>query len=331
MGPHSINFNCVRTGFRSPLTSRRKVIAIGDVHGELGGLIKNLKQAKVIDGACRWIGQETTFIQTGDMIDRGSYSREAWAFMGSLQKKAKAEGGDVIRLLGNHELMLMQGEHKYVNFNDPEEMAGEIRQDVLNGRVKAAHVTHGRLFTHAGLMPEIRQRIINEIVRQKQAEAGAISWGNSIEITLEEIAQRLNDLLMKAVSRNNFSHPIFQIGASRLTDKAAAPEVGGIFWNDFNDLARFENFIEIEQVVAHTPPRINGIGIRGTNSLNVINLDAGLCEVYGGNHAYLAFDLDGAMKAFLMIEQGWIETPIALSEWVKWTMPVRNNLSGYAY
>src|SRR2546423_7840299 len=47
------------------------LIAIGDVHGDFDDFIVILQHAGLIDKQNHWAGGRSTFVQTGDLIDRG--------------------------------------------------------------------------------------------------------------------------------------------------------------------------------------------------------------------------------------------------------------------
>jgi hypothetical protein len=88
----------------------RRLIAIGDVHGSAEGLAAALARAGVIDAQQRWIGGTATFVQTGDVMDRGPGVRAALDLLMALEPQAAAAGGRVHVLLGNHEVMNLIGD-----------------------------------------------------------------------------------------------------------------------------------------------------------------------------------------------------------------------------
>ena len=96
--------------------SNPRVIAVGDVHGEYEKFRSILLDAKLIDSSNNWIGGNTILVQTGDVIDRGPKSIESIELIRSRQVQAPKSGGKVVRLFGNHELMLLEGNRSYVNF-----------------------------------------------------------------------------------------------------------------------------------------------------------------------------------------------------------------------
>jgi hypothetical protein len=92
-----------------------RIVAVGDIHGNFDGLVSILQRAELIDAETHWIGGETTFVQTGDIFDRGLHVREVLDLLMRLQGEAETAGGRVIALLGNHEGMNLTGFFRDVN------------------------------------------------------------------------------------------------------------------------------------------------------------------------------------------------------------------------
>jgi len=272
-----------------------RLVAHGDIHGELGGFKENLRKAMLIDEDDNWIGGDDILVQAGDVIDRGPKSREAYEFLEKLQIEARKTEGDVVRLFGNHELMLVRGDFRYANFENPQTLAEKIKEDVLEGRVVAAHVFGNRLFIHGGLRSKIREIIKDEIVVAKRIPRD--------KITLEDIAERLNQLLVEAVNKNDYSHAIFQADASR----GGTAEVAGIFWADFQDLKASIFANEVKQIVGHTPERIKGAKGQWTDSIGRIDIDVGLLDHYGGNNAFLVIEKNKIKIISKNLQNTWEE------------------------
>jgi Calcineurin-like phosphoesterase len=53
---------------QAPFT--RKIVAVGDLHGDLPNALKVLQMAHVVDAEGNWSGEIDIFVQTGDIIDR---------------------------------------------------------------------------------------------------------------------------------------------------------------------------------------------------------------------------------------------------------------------
>ena len=91
------------------LAAPGRVVAIGDVHGDVEALASTLEACGLVDGGRRWVGGDATLVQLGDVLDRGDREAECWALLADLSRAARAGGGQVVRLLGNHEVMNVCG------------------------------------------------------------------------------------------------------------------------------------------------------------------------------------------------------------------------------
>ena len=108
------------------------VIAVADVHGDFDDFAAILQRAGLIDQQSHWAGGSTTFVQTGDLLDRGPKPRQAMDLVMALQKEAPKAGGHVISLLGNHEVMNLMGDLRYVtteNYASYADADSEKRRD----------------------------------------------------------------------------------------------------------------------------------------------------------------------------------------------------------
>lgn len=89
-------------------------MAVGDVHGAYDALVATLQEANVIDDKLAWSGGKTHFVSTGDLLDRGPDSRRVMDLFMRLEHEAALAGGQVHLLLGNHEVMNLIGDLRYV-------------------------------------------------------------------------------------------------------------------------------------------------------------------------------------------------------------------------
>lgn len=175
-----------------PLSSgRQRIIAIGDVHGDLSSTKAALRLAGAIGEDDSWVGGELTVVQLGDQTDRGDDEREILEFFARLEDEAESAGGAFVSLLGNHELMNVQLDFRYVTdggFSDyadvtdghehlggrldivPEEQRGRVLAFLPGGPVARELAEHkvvvkvGRsVFVHGGLTPEFARLGIDAI------------------------------------------------------------------------------------------------------------------------------------------------------------------------
>lgn len=87
-----------------------RIVAVGDVHGSFEGLTAILQTTGITDAEQRWAGGTMTFVQTGDIFDRGPGVRQALDMVMRLQGEASQAGGRLEPLLGNHEVVNILGD-----------------------------------------------------------------------------------------------------------------------------------------------------------------------------------------------------------------------------
>jgi hypothetical protein len=97
---------------RLPAASR--VVALGDVHGDLDATRRALRLAGAIDDRDRWIGGRLVVVQTGDQLDRGDDEVAILQLFERLRDEAARAGGAFHALNGNHELMNAHLDFRYV-------------------------------------------------------------------------------------------------------------------------------------------------------------------------------------------------------------------------
>lgn len=91
-----------------------RLVAIGDVHGASEEYSALLKRTGLVDEQLKWSGGRTTLVQTGDYTDRGAGVRQVLDLLMRLEREARSAGGQVIPLLGNHEVMNLIGDWRDV-------------------------------------------------------------------------------------------------------------------------------------------------------------------------------------------------------------------------
>ncbi|MDH5213522.1 MAG: metallophosphoesterase [Gammaproteobacteria bacterium] len=107
------------------ITGAERVVAISDVHGAYDGMLRTLKHAGVIDDEQSWIAGATKLVITGDLLDRGADSRKVMDLVMALERQAALSGGAVHLLLGNHEVMNLVGDLRYVSRGEYAAFAGD--------------------------------------------------------------------------------------------------------------------------------------------------------------------------------------------------------------
>jgi hypothetical protein len=91
-----------------------RVVVLGDIHGAYDRMLDLLRATGVVDKDLHWAAGSTHLVSLGDILDRGAGARSALDLLMRLQDEAAAAGGRVHVVLGNHELMNLIGDLRYV-------------------------------------------------------------------------------------------------------------------------------------------------------------------------------------------------------------------------
>jgi len=95
--------------------SEEPIVAISDIHGQYDVFEQLLRSNKVIDQENNWIFGKGNLVIVGDVMDRGDKVMECLWLIYHLEQQAQSQGGKVHFLLGNHELMVMNGDINYLH------------------------------------------------------------------------------------------------------------------------------------------------------------------------------------------------------------------------
>jgi len=141
-------------------------LAVSDIHGQYELFVKLLQEHRVIDGELNWIFGASHLVINGDIMDRGQGVTEALWLVFKLQQQAVAQGGRVHYNMGNHELMVLDNDLRYIHkkYAAAQDLLGEsyhaqfsqksffgqwISEQSLLFRI------NGTGFVHAGISPEL--------------------------------------------------------------------------------------------------------------------------------------------------------------------------------
>ncbi|EKF98408.1 serine/threonine protein phosphatase, putative [Trypanosoma cruzi] len=141
-----------------------RLVAFGDIHGDVFRCRQILQLANITDTEDRWIAGSSIVVQLGDIADRGLHPHEIYDLFASLERQAMRAGGEFIFLVGNHELMNILGIFYYVHpdvmsaFGGEEAYAAAFGPEGPYGLYILQHpvavVREGVVFAHAGITPE---------------------------------------------------------------------------------------------------------------------------------------------------------------------------------
>lgn len=247
-----------------------RVVAVGDVHGDFNQFVAILQGAELVDSDLNWIGGETHLVQTGDILDRGPDSKAVMDLIMALEQQAPLQGGYVHFLLGNHELMLMKTDLRYVHEGEIlshgglKEMVRTMRPGGEYGSWFAGHNAairiNNALFVHAGISEDfslIPFDSINGMVRDEIAR----DWAEPSGVLA---------------------------GTGPMWFRGLATDTGRVIEQALEETLEVNvaDFI----VIGHTVS-IEGITTRFDG--RVVMIDTGMSECYGGTAQYLVLDQDG--------------------------------------
>lgn len=138
--------------------------AISDIHGQFDLMLRLLTINGILDENGNWAFGDGQLLIAGDIVDRGPAVTEALWFFYGLEQQAAHAGGGVQLVLGNHEVMLLRGDLRYLNekYQQVEQLfdlpmneiyaAGNVLGDWLRSRPIMMRI-NDNLLMHAGIQP----------------------------------------------------------------------------------------------------------------------------------------------------------------------------------
>lgn len=138
------------------VTAPGRVIAVGDIHGDMAKAINALKFAGVLkddNDRPTWVGGNTVVVQLGDVLDRGDNEIAAVMLLRELDRQARTEGGAVYMLNGNHESLNVAGDFRYVTEGAMYESAiADGQRDPAARQLAVQQAARLRLYSPGGRM-----------------------------------------------------------------------------------------------------------------------------------------------------------------------------------
>jgi hypothetical protein len=143
-----------------------RIIAFSDIEGEFDAFRSLLIANSVMDSSYNWIFGKGHLVICGDLFDRGEdIAAELWLLY-KLEGDASRQGGYVHTLLGNHDIMNLSGDFRYVQpkyikraaqmklgykdlYSQDSELGRWLRTKNIIEKIS------GNLYLHGGISPKI--------------------------------------------------------------------------------------------------------------------------------------------------------------------------------
>ncbi|KAH6595363.1 hypothetical protein BASA50_005881 [Batrachochytrium salamandrivorans] len=252
----------------SDAISECRVVAIGDLHSDFKMSVETLQMANIIDVNLNWIAGNTIVVQTGDVVDRGDDTMKLCAFLRNLADQAKEHGGRLIQLLGNHEIMNMAGDLRYVSDEDTASYGGFYSRS----HAFSEHGGLGRYLRSLGVAAKVDDTVF--------FHAGAdLNWSSLGIDVLNTLAHQ------ELVGRD----------AEYISNSAIFGATGPLWYRDFatRDDDAFCDFVKdvlfnlkaSRMVIGHTPTEDGRISNRCNGLVYII--DVGISKAIRGSIAAL--------------------------------------------
>jgi hypothetical protein len=287
-----------------------RVVAVGDVHGAYDRYVEILRAAGILDDRARWIAGRTHLVQLGDVVDRGADSRKVLDLLEDLENQARRAGGEVHVLLGNHEIMRMLGDLRYVSNGEYDAFAttesAELRRRSLQmlSREERAAVPHDLPLGYMEMRAAFGRngeygrwlRRLNTVVRLNDV---VFVHGGLSPDTARMPCKVINDTV-----RRELTSDIDRTRAAPLQSLAASPDgplwYRGLSTESAEVAPKLDEILEKQKakaiVVGHTIQRNGRIQVLFGG--NVFAVDTGMQPAYVPNGRPSALDIkDGVFSA----------------------------------
>lgn len=309
----------------------KKLVAIGDIHGDLTVAIKSLKLAGVIPlnipdnirniQKVNWTGKDTVVVQLGDQIDRvrpnklhnnlcieedceivddeGSDLKIVCLFE-RLHSQALKQGGALFSVYGNHELMNVEGDFRYVSPKEFKEFGNFFKGKLeYNSNVPFGYKERVEAFKPGG---NLSKRLANTRHSVLQVGSwvfvhGGISPECANKYTIDDINKYVKRWLLGDTSVENMNHINYLYHND---DDDNSPFWSRIFsdmddWNDRQNIQMFNRAINIMNIknkrnrdnlikgmiMGHSPQFMYNRGINSSNNNRIWRVDIGASRAFG--------------------------------------------------
>jgi hypothetical protein len=233
-----------------------------------------LRLARAIDASDGWVGGDLTVVQTGDQLDRGDDERAILDLFERLTVEAAAAGGRFLPLNGNHEVMNVQGDFRYVTRGGLTAFAGVSPRSSQARAAPPAFEDRAAAFLPGGAYAEkLSRRNVIAVVGDSVFVHGGV----------------LPEHVTYGIARINHEVRAWMQGGDRAAPDSVANDRAPVWVRDYSVDPVSEQTCAVlgqalaalgvrRMVVGHTPQKD---GISSACNDRVYRIDVGLSRFYG--------------------------------------------------
>ncbi|SHO79846.1 Uncharacterized protein MSYG_4197 [Malassezia sympodialis ATCC 42132] len=288
----------------------RRVVAIGDLHGDYDQALEILRATHVVDERSHWDGGDTVLVSTGDTVDRGDATIKLYEMFQRLRTESGKAGGQVVTLLGNHEVMNALGDWRYVTPGDLASFGGhDARRHAMStdGWLGREWLTHYAVTASVPLLDTQAESLAPALSRTHRASFvhGGISpvWA---QLGTDSINAHAHGLLRKALTSRPSNG---MLPGDALREERALWAADGPLWyrgyaldaerDACANADHARRTLDVQSLIMGHTPQMGGIARRCADDRLYI-IDTGMSHAYGGRAS--------ALEIASYLRRGWFGT-----------------------
>lgn len=224
-----------------------KIFVLGDPHGNLDCFVNVLQANNVINDKYQWIYGNNHLMIEGDVFDRGNDVLPIFWLIYKLEQEAKEAGGQVSFIYGNHEILVLVNDLRYIT-TKYRQLANKYSEEMRYADFFGVDTELGRWLS--------KQNTIEVIGRDMYVHAGFSMLVYDTGLTISQINEELRKGLHKSTSQRNsqsqHSQLLFKTNGPLwyrgLVDRERDNAI-----TDENDLNKIFNLFDVDRIiVGHT-------------------------------------------------------------------------------
>lgn len=289
-----INYDEIKLNLRDYYPHSNNIYVLGDIHGDLMATITALKKANLISIDCNplktsnsrlvdkinWNGGSQILVQMGDQIDRtrpenwddnnvtisNTYHDEGsdlkiLELFDKLALQAHDAGGHVISILGNHELMNVDGDFRYVSLKEFREFGNRffIPANISNNKLPFGYNERLKVFSPGGIIAKRfahNRKAVVQIGQWVFVHGGFVPY-SAKKFPINQINLTLKNYLLGTTNQKIIKN--YQILFNNENDEISPFWSRQFGYSETDDQKIFDKTIQLLNSTNNPPERIEGM------------------------------------------------------------------------